>query len=163
MVVCVLQSRYLHWARFGQFVFQCFVCFWVDLHWSKLQSTWNVFKIFVDFLQFTISLHVPFRLWHLDVRRWTGMGRNGQESIGKGVNCVAISRSHECQERRKAKPNYDFSTSNHLEFDLVSDYYGKLGEDFILDELRCCVCWLSILIQIDSWELVQSIRKKGVV
>ena len=89
------------------------------------------------------------------------MGRNGQESIGKGVNCVAISRSHGCQQKsRKAKPNYDFSTSNHLEFDLVSDYYGKLGEDFILDELRCCVCWLSILIQIDSWELVQSIRKK---
>ena len=155
MVVCVLQSRYLHWARFGQFVFQCFVCFGIDLYWSKLQSTWNVFKIFVDFLQFTISLHVPFRLWHLDVRRWTGMGRNGQESIGKCVNCVSISRSHGCQERRKEKPNYEFSTSNHLEFDFGNEDYGKLRGDFILDKLRNCVCWLSnFFLQNDSWELV---------
>lgn len=90
------------------------------------------------------------------------MGRNGQESIGKGVNCVAISRSHGCQQKsRKAKPNYDFSTSNHLEFDLVSEDYEKLRGDFILDELRYCVFWLSnFFLQNDPWELINPSEKE---
>ena len=44
MVVCVLQSKFLHWARFGQLVFHCFrwwcfVYFERYAYWSKFHTT----------------------------------------------------------------------------------------------------------------------------
>ena len=76
------------------------------------------YKIRYLFQQF--YLHVPFSLRNLDVARRTGLDRNGQESMWQVVNhcpCpLIIRRSHgkRCQERRSQKPNYDFSTYNHL-------------------------------------------------
>ena len=156
-VVCVLQSKFFHWARFGQFVFHYFqgfaflgkdvhwsklwnICDGIDANWSKFQTTWNIF-FFSKMLKHgirplkEISLHVPFSLWHLDVTRWTGMDKNGQTSTRKVGNDLMypwiIVRWYDwtnidtnwkrCQEGRSQKPNHDFTTCNHLEFQMKSE------------------------------------------
>ena len=43
----------------------------------------------------------------------------------------------------------------------MSEDYGKLRGDFILDELRYCVFWLSnFFLQNDPWELINPSEKE---
>ena len=118
MVVYDPQSKYFHWAKFGQFVFrflhlQCFVCleFGRDANWLRFPIAWKSFFNNLKCDISTIDLHVPFSLWHLDVTRWTNLDRrngNGQESHWKVVNHW-WSHGWRCHERIDEKPDY-----NHL-------------------------------------------------